>query len=169
MTGFAPASPPPLFGRNFRYVATPTTPAAVAATTPFRILCDFLGEGWRSFIITSCFPIRSVSQPTSSFLCVFMDMGRLYPSWRVHETVTPGRGIPSDTDSDYCQAVVGAGGTLSPLGERRFRLFWLGRVTSAAGDALVPVALSFAVLSINHSGLALGGVLAAFTGSRVVF
>lgn len=62
-----------------------------------------------------------------------------------------------------------AGGTLSPLGERRFRLFWLGRATSAAGDALVPVALSFAVLSINHSGLALGGVLAAFTGSRVVF
>ena len=63
----------------------------------------------------------------------------------------------------------GSRGTLSPLGEHRFRLYWLGRATSAAGDALVPVALSFAVLSINHSGLALGGVLAAFTASRVVF
>ncbi len=61
------------------------------------------------------------------------------------------------------------GGTLGPLGERRFRLLWLGRVTSSAGDALVPVALSFAVLSIHRTGLALGGVLAAFTASRVVF
>ena len=64
---------------------------------------------------------------------------------------------------------MGRGGTLRPLAERRFRLLWLGRVSSAAGDALMPVALAFAVLSINRSGLALGGVLAAFTASRVLF
>jgi MFS family permease len=58
---------------------------------------------------------------------------------------------------------------LSPLGERQFRLLWLGRLASGIGDALVPVALTFAVLSIHHSASALGGVLAAFTVARVVF
>jgi len=58
---------------------------------------------------------------------------------------------------------------LSPLGERQFRLLWLGRVASGIGDALVPVALTFAVLSIHRSATALGGVLAAFTVARVVF
>lgn len=64
---------------------------------------------------------------------------------------------------------MGLGGTLVPLRQRPFRLLWLGRVASAAGDALVPVALAFAVLGVAHSTLALGGVLAALTGSRVVF
>jgi MFS family permease len=58
---------------------------------------------------------------------------------------------------------------LSPLRERQFRLLWLGRVASGIGDALVPVALTFAVLSIHHSATALGWVLAAFTISRVTF
>lgn len=58
---------------------------------------------------------------------------------------------------------------MSPLFERQFRLLWLGRVSSAAGDALVPVALSFAVLSVNGSAAALGSVLAVTTLSRVVF
>jgi MFS family permease len=58
---------------------------------------------------------------------------------------------------------------LSPLGERQFRLLWLGRLASGIGDALVPVALTFAVLSIHHSASALGGVLAAFTIARVAF
>ncbi len=57
----------------------------------------------------------------------------------------------------------------APLYERQFRLLWLGRVCSAVGDALVPVALTFAVLSVNSSQLALGGVLAALTASRVGF
>ncbi len=48
-------------------------------------------------------------------------------------------------------------------------MLWLGRVASGAGDALVPVALAFAVLSIHRTGLALGGVLAAFTLTRVLF
>jgi MFS family permease len=56
-----------------------------------------------------------------------------------------------------------------PLRQRPFRLLWLGRVASAAGDALVPVALAFAVLAVGHSTVALGGVLAAFMGARVVF
>jgi MFS family permease len=56
-----------------------------------------------------------------------------------------------------------------PLRRRRFRLLWLGRVSSAIGDAIVPVALTFAVLSIRGSATALGGVLASFTVARVVF
>ena len=64
---------------------------------------------------------------------------------------------------------MGYGGAWAPLAERPFRLLWLGRVASAAGDALVPVALAFAVLSVRHSATALGGVLAAFTIARVSF
>jgi MFS family permease len=55
------------------------------------------------------------------------------------------------------------------LRDRQFRLLWLGRVSSGAGDVLVPVALAFAVLSVNDSYTALGGVLAAFTIARVSF
>jgi MFS family permease len=64
---------------------------------------------------------------------------------------------------------VALGEAARPLRERRFRLLWLGRVSSAVGDAIVPVALTFAVLSIHGSATALGGVLAAFTIARVVF
>ena len=60
-------------------------------------------------------------------------------------------------------------GTESPLAERQFRLLWLGRVSSAVGDALVPVALSFAVLSVDGSATALGSVLAVTTLARVAF
>ena len=64
---------------------------------------------------------------------------------------------------------MGIGGTFGPLRQRPFRLLWLGRVASAAGDALVPVALAFAVLGVGHSTVALGGVLGVLMGSRVVF
>jgi MFS family permease len=64
---------------------------------------------------------------------------------------------------------VGLGGAVKPLRERQFRLLWLGQVASGMGDALIPVALAFAVLSVNRSATALGGVLAAFTLTRVVF
>jgi MFS family permease len=64
---------------------------------------------------------------------------------------------------------VGLSIAFAPLQERQFRLLWLGRISSAVGDALVPVALAFAVLSVNGSQLALGGVLAALTASRVGF
>jgi MFS family permease len=55
------------------------------------------------------------------------------------------------------------------LAERAFRLLWLGRIASAAGDALMPLALTFAVLSVNRSATALGFVLAAFFLARVAF
>jgi MFS family permease len=64
---------------------------------------------------------------------------------------------------------VGLGETIAPLGERPFRLLWLGRVASAIGDAIVPVALAFAVLSIQRSATALGAVLASLMIARVVF
>lgn len=64
---------------------------------------------------------------------------------------------------------MGLGEAARPLRERRFRLLWAGRVASSIGDAIVPVALTFAVLSIHGSATALGAVLAAFTVARVVF
>ena len=64
---------------------------------------------------------------------------------------------------------VGLGESLRPLSERRFRLLWLGRVSSGVGDAIVPVAIVFAVLSIDRSATAVGSVLAAFTIARVSF
>jgi MFS family permease len=60
------------------------------------------------------------------------------------------------------------GGALRPLQESRFRRLWLARVSSGAGDALVPVALAFAVLSIA-SPAAFGFTLAAFWIPRVAF
>jgi MFS family permease len=52
-------------------------------------------------------------------------------------------------------------GRLGPLGERRFRLLFVGQAASVFGDALVPVALSFAVLELTGSATDLGFVLAA--------
>jgi MFS family permease len=54
------------------------------------------------------------------------------------------------------------------LQERDFRMFWLGQSGSAVGDALVGVALAFAVLELTHSATALGLVFAAFSIPRVV-
>jgi MFS family permease len=50
---------------------------------------------------------------------------------------------------------------LAALGERRFRLLFAGRAVSDFGDKLVPVALAFAVLELDHSASALGLVFAA--------
>lgn len=61
------------------------------------------------------------------------------------------------------------GGRLGPLTERPFRLLWLGQTTSALGDALVGVALAFAVLELGGSAGDLGLVFAARTVSSVVF
>ena len=66
-------------------------------------------------------------------------------------------------------APVRLGEAFAPLSERHFRLLWLGRASSAAGDALMPLAVAFAVLSVNGSATALGAVLAAFWISRVAF
>lgn len=54
------------------------------------------------------------------------------------------------------------------LRERPFRLLWLGGTTSALGDALIQVALAFAVLDVSGA-TGLGFVFAAFMGSRILF
>jgi MFS family permease len=56
-----------------------------------------------------------------------------------------------------------------PLKERPFRFLWLARTGSAAGDALIPVALAFAVLEIGGGATGLGIVLASFTLGRASF
>jgi MFS family permease len=59
--------------------------------------------------------------------------------------------------------------SLEPLRERPFRLLWLAAGTSAIGDSMTPVALTFAVLDATDSAAALGVVFAAFTLSHSVF
>lgn len=59
-------------------------------------------------------------------------------------------------------------GSLEPLRERPFRLLFLGRTLSAVGDAIVPVALTFAVLKLG-TATDLGIVLGAGSATRVVF
>jgi MFS family permease len=58
--------------------------------------------------------------------------------------------------------------SLEPLRERPFRLLWLGRSLSNVGDALVPVALTFAVLDLGDAS-DLGIVFTAYMGSRMLF
>ena len=60
------------------------------------------------------------------------------------------------------------GVALAPFRERNFRLLWFGQAVSAAGDALVPVALAFATLSVSGSASSLGIVLGASTVARIV-
>jgi len=55
------------------------------------------------------------------------------------------------------------------LREREFRLLWLGQLISALGDALLPLALTFAVLDLTGSAADLGLVFAAMMGARVLF
>jgi MFS family permease len=55
------------------------------------------------------------------------------------------------------------------LGEREYRLFFLGQTTSLLGDGMVGVALSFAVLDLTGSVADLGYVLAAASLPLVAF
>jgi MFS family permease len=55
------------------------------------------------------------------------------------------------------------------LSERDFRLLWIGQTGSAVGDALVGVALAFAVFGVGGSAADLGLVFAAFALPRVIF
>jgi MFS family permease len=60
------------------------------------------------------------------------------------------------------------GTSWGPLRQRPFRLLFLGRTLSAIGDAIVPVAVTFAVL--NHgTATDLGVVLGVGAATRVVF
>jgi MFS family permease len=58
-------------------------------------------------------------------------------------------------------------GRFGALHEPQFRLFWLGRTASSVGDALIPVALAFAVIEETGSATDLGFVMAAYTLTRV--
>src|SRR3989304_168437 len=58
--------------------------------------------------------------------------------------------------------------TAVALGEPQFRLLLIGQAASAFGDALIPVAIAFAVLSIGGSAIELGYVFAAFPASPLV-
>lgn len=59
---------------------------------------------------------------------------------------------------------------MGALEERPFRLLWLAQTASGVGDALIPVALAFAVLrELDGSAADLGLVLAAFSLARVAF
>jgi MFS family permease len=58
---------------------------------------------------------------------------------------------------------------LGPLQERNFRRLWIGQTTSAVGDSLSLVAITFAVLAVRGSATDLGFVLAANMIPRVVF
>jgi MFS family permease len=53
------------------------------------------------------------------------------------------------------------------LEESQFRLLWLGRTASSLGDALIPVALAFAVIEETGSATDLGFVMASYTLARV--
>ena len=56
-----------------------------------------------------------------------------------------------------------------PLGQRPFRLLFLGRTTSFIGNAFANVALAFAVLDLTGSKADLGYVLAARSIPQVIF
>src|SRR5437764_931236 len=58
--------------------------------------------------------------------------------------------------------------SLDPLRERPFRLLFVGRTLSGVGDAVVPIALTFAVLK-HGSATDLGIVLGCEWGARVLF
>jgi MFS family permease len=56
---------------------------------------------------------------------------------------------------------------LGALSEPQFRLLWIGQTASAAGDALIPVAIAFAVLGIGGTPTDLGIVFAGFSLAHV--
>lgn len=57
---------------------------------------------------------------------------------------------------------------LGALSEGPFRLLWIGQCMSAMGDAFMPVALAFAVLSVSGSASDIGLVLATSTVVRML-
>lgn len=60
------------------------------------------------------------------------------------------------------------GASLGPLRARPFRLLFLGRTLSGVGDAIVPLAMTLAVLSLGNA-TDLGIVLGIGSATRVVF
>jgi MFS family permease len=58
---------------------------------------------------------------------------------------------------------------MGPLRERNFFLLFVGQSVSSLGNALVPVALAFALLDLTHSAADLGYVLGAEAAAQVAF
>ncbi|MFC6086528.1 MFS transporter [Sphaerisporangium aureirubrum] len=58
---------------------------------------------------------------------------------------------------------------VGPLKERNFRFLFISQSVSGLGDAIVPVALAFALLDQTHSAADLGYVLGAQAVAKVVF
>jgi MFS family permease len=58
---------------------------------------------------------------------------------------------------------------LRPLARRPYRLMWMGSTTSSIGDAVVQIALVFAILHIGGTASDIGVVAAAETVARVAF
>lgn len=58
---------------------------------------------------------------------------------------------------------------MGALRERNFRLYFVGQTTSAVGNAMVPVALAFAILRLTGSAADLGLVLTAYAVSQLIF
>jgi MFS family permease len=58
---------------------------------------------------------------------------------------------------------------MGPLRERNFFLLFVGQSVSSLGNALVPVALTFALLDLTHSAADLGYVLGAEAAAQVAF
>ena len=59
--------------------------------------------------------------------------------------------------------------SVGPLGERNFRLYFLGRTTSFVGSSFANIALAFAVLDLTGSKADLGLVLAARSIPQILF
>jgi hypothetical protein len=59
--------------------------------------------------------------------------------------------------------------SLAPLAGRAYRLLWIGQTVSSAGDALVQVALVFAILHIGGTASDIGYIVAVQMVTRVVF
>lgn len=59
--------------------------------------------------------------------------------------------------------------SLAPLAGRAYRLLWIGQTVSSAGDAVVQVALVFAILHVGGTASDIGYVVAIQMVTRVVF
>src|SRR6185503_858042 len=157
---FGPVSSSP--ERRRQNVRTPTRPAtrsAIALLLGRFASASIPGSACFALRFRTRFPTKRASQPTAAFRRLKTAMPPTYPRRR---RWNPSRSVLQSTP------VGNLGEAARPLRRRRFRLLWFGRVASAMGDAIVPVALTFAVLSIHGSATALGGVLASFTIARVV-
>jgi MFS family permease len=74
-----------------------------------------------------------------------------------------------DAQSDAPKPRSRFAGAFRPLAIRSYRLMWLGSTTSSLGDAVVQIALVFAVLHIGGTATDIGLIAALQTVARVVF